>query len=208
MATKKYRALILDMDGTLLNSGKMVRHSLDMLGAEAGIRLTEEQHRRGLGCTATTLMEELGFADPAAAAEHWREIMDDMLDEVPLYEGVQEVLNAPVRRGVVTSQTRSELARNLGRLHIEDRFEHTVTVDDTPYTKPHPAPLLHCLEQMGLAREEALFVGDSEYDYGCAQAAGVDFGLATWGADNIAEFENALYLFREPPEMLEVVLPK
>lgn len=208
MATKKYRALILDMDGTLLNSKEMVSRSLDMLAAEYGIALTAEQRRRGFGCTAITLMEELRMVDPKAAAERWRVIMDDMLDEVPLYDGVPEVLAAAVRRGIVTSQTRGELTRNLGRLHIEDRFECTVTVDDVTYTKPHPQPLLRCLERMGLSAEDALYVGDSEYDYGCARDAGVDFGLATWGAENIAEFENALYLFRSPPEMLEVILPK
>lgn len=208
MANKMYRALILDMDGTLLNSSEMVLRSLDTLAAERGFSLSPEQRRQGLGCSAIVLMRDMGLGDPEGAAARWREIMEGMLDEVPLYEGAGEVLSAPIRRGLVTSQSRGELTRNLSRLHIEDSFECTVTVDDTPYSKPHPAPLLHCLEQMGVTPGDALFVGDSEYDYGCAQAAGVDFGLATWGADNIAEFENALYLFRDLPEILEVIQPK
>lgn len=200
--TKTYRALILDMDGTLLNSEKVVLDSLAMLAEEYSLQLTPAQYRAGLGCTAENLMTDLGLADPIRAAGRWREIMVGMLDDIPLFDGTEPVLVAPIRRGVVTSQTREELDCNMARLHIAHRFECTVTVDDTPYQKPHPRPLLYCLERMGLSVEDALFVGDSVYDYECALAAGVDFGLATWGAKDIDQFPLAAFQFRSPPDML------
>lgn len=202
---KIYQALILDMDGTLLNSKKMVTESLTLLAKEYGISLTPAQYLRGFGCTAETLMEELGLPHPDRAADRWRAIMEDMLGDVPLFAGVDQVLAAPIRRGVVTSQTREELTRNLERLSLEGAFEYTVTVDDTPFHKPHPRPLLHCLERMEVGPEEALFVGDSSYDYGCAKAAGVDFGVATWGADKADHFPGATHRFQAPPDMVRYI---
>lgn len=202
---KQYRALILDMDGTLLDSHSMVMRSFRQLAEEYGIEPTERHYSLAFGSVAEDLMVELGLDDPNRAAERWREIMVDMLDTVPLFAGAQALLAAPIRRGVVTSQCSDELARNLGRLGIGGLFEFTVSVDATPYCKPHPRPLLYCLEQMGLEPQQALFVGDSNFDYGCAKSAGVDFGLACWGAEHPDGFPDAEHHFQTPEEILELI---
>lgn len=201
-----YKALILDMDGTLLNSEEMVLVSLREVMAEYGVAITPVQEKMSLGCTAETLMQELGLGERSEeVAERWRVIMGDRLHRVLLYDGCDLVLDAPLRRGVVTSQVRGELSANLARLHIANRFEFTVCADELPFQKPHPEPLLHCLRKMGIRREEALFVGDSVYDMGCALAAGVDFGLALWGAGDAAEFAQAKYVFRHPEDILAYI---
>lgn len=197
----RYQALILDMDGTLLNSKQMVRDSLRQLAVDYHLApLTEEHFVMAYGCETGVLMEHLGL--PLSAADRWREIMSEMLQQVPLYSGVSQVLDAPIRRGLVTSQTRQELIANMRIHHMQDVFEHTVSVNDTPHAKPHPLPLQSCIEAMQLQADEALFVGDSVYDYECALAAGVDFGLACWGAEDDTLFEHSSYFFRQPEEML------
>ena len=64
--------------------------------------------------------------------------------------------------------------------------------------------MLYYCEQTGLAPAQVLFVGDSEFDAGCAQNAGCDFALATWGCffpDQIP----AQYKPQTPQELLEIV---
>src|SRR5690606_14155979 len=60
-------------------------------------------------------------------------------------------------------------------------FETTICYEDTDEHKPHPEPLLLFLKRSGLAAGDVLFIGDTVYDMQCAEAAGVDFGLALWG---------------------------
>lgn len=200
-----YKALILDMDGTLLNSEKMVLDSLEILLADYQITLTPEQKRMSIGCTSDTLMAELGLPRAEEMSMRWRELMSGMLDKVGLFEGTEAVLNAPIRRGIVTSEVRGELDINLQRLGIADKIEFSVCADELPYQKPHPQPLLHCIASMGLAPEEVLFVGDTDYDIRCAAAAGVDFGLAYWGAKSTEGFGAARYIFQKPEEMLRYI---
>lgn len=202
---KQYQAVIFDMDGTLLDSHRMVVDSLTAFAEENGLGVTDELLKLGFGCTSDTFMEAIGMPDPPASSRRWREIMRSMLDKVVLFDGVAEVLAAPIRRGVVTSQVRPELEINIERHQLNGFFEVMVTADSTPYQKPHPRPLLYCLEKMQLSPEAALFVGDSNYDYECALAAGVDFGLASWGADDSALFPKATYLFAHPTDILPLV---
>lgn len=183
----------------------MVIDSLTLFAQERGMEMTDKLLDIGFGCTSDTFMEEIGMPDPPAASQRWRDIMRGMLDLVVLFDGVEQVLAAPLRRGVVTSQVRPELEMNVRRLHLEGKFECMVTADSTPYQKPHPRPLLYCLEQMQLSPEDVLFVGDSYYDYDCARAAGVHFGLASWGSDDPALFPEAQYILRTPAEILSLV---
>lgn len=199
-----YKALILDMDGTLMNSEKMVHDSLEILLADYGVTLTPEQKKMSIGCTSDTLMAELGL--PAAeVSERWRELMSGMLHQVGLFDDVDVLLKAPIRRGIVTSEVRRELEINMNRLHMVGSVEFTVCADELPHQKPHPQPLLHCVKSMGLRSEDVLYVGDTEYDIQCAAAAGVDFGLALWGAKSAEGFEQARYIFRHPAEILPYI---
>lgn len=49
-----------------------------------------------------------------------------------------------------------------------------------------------------------IFIGDSIYDFQCAQRAHVSFGLALWGSDGDVEI-NAAYLLYEPQDILKIL---
>ena len=53
--------------------------------------------------------------------------------------------------------------------------------DTTPHSKPHPAPLLHAAEALGVAPERCLYVGDSERDVMAGLAAGMQTIVARYG---------------------------
>lgn len=201
-----YQALILDVDGTLLNSEPMIIATLPALLEEYGVPYTPDLLHRSIGCPSEQFMEQCGLGDRAEeATRRWISMMAQQLDKMELFDGVQAVLDAPIRRGVVTSQARVELVANFHCQGITDRFEATVCLDDTPFSKPHPRPLLYCLEQMALSPQDVLFVGDTQYDRLCAQAAGVDFALALWGAGSPTGFEDATYILDHPEQLLALV---
>jgi len=61
----------------------------------------------------------------------------------------------------------------LGALDITGFFSSIIGGDSTNSRKPHPLPLLTCLEELEVRPEDALMVGDSGADVGAARAAGV-----------------------------------
>jgi HAD superfamily hydrolase (TIGR01549 family) len=86
-----------------------------------------------------------------------------------------------IRLAVCTNK-QQELARAvLAHFGIAGWIETVVGADTTPHRKPHPAPLLHALDHLSVAPDEALFVGDTVIDRDCAAAASVDFRVVDWG---------------------------
>lgn len=65
-------------------------------------------------------------------------------------------------------------------LGLRDYFEDMVSCDDTNVHKPNPEPILLCLEKLGIAKDEAIMVGDSPFDIKCANNAGVKSVLVDW----------------------------
>ena len=52
--------------------------------------------------------------------------------------------------------------------------------DDISRPKPYPDSILKCLEILNIKKEDALYLGDGNYDGMASNAVGVDFALTTW----------------------------
>lgn len=75
--------------------------------------------------------------------------------------------------GLCSNLPKGALIQEVARLGWGAFFHATIGAQDTPYLKPHPAPLLACLAQGGLTPDaRSWFVGDTADDAQCAQAAG------------------------------------
>jgi phosphoglycolate phosphatase len=96
---------------------------------------------------------------------------------VQLYPGVRGCLDRlreqHISLALVTNKPQRFLAALLRALDLEHYFGHIVGGDTLAQKKPHPLPLLHCIEHFGGAVSRTLMVGDSFADVEAARAAGV-----------------------------------
>jgi len=203
----KYTSLILDMDGTIINSLDAVEGALRKAGEKWDVKITPELVDTALYSSNDELRRLLdmgaeveGFLDDVAGFYH------EMGHMSRFFPGIEALLNLPLPLGIVTNENRAELAMNFNRLgmRMED-FRGICCAGDTPYIKPHPYPLENCIEQMGVTADTTIYLGDSTADLFCAKAAGVPFGLALWGVRDSSLFRDAEYIFREPGDVLEVL---
>ena len=85
-------------------------------------------------------------------------------------------------------------------------LDHIVCSEDTLQHKPHPEPLLRCIELASKAigasidPEEVIYFGDTDHDFACARDAGCDFALADWKARGWQDIP-AHYKFSDAEEM-------
>ncbi|MDR2932377.1 MAG: HAD family hydrolase, partial [Oscillospiraceae bacterium] len=201
---KKYKALVLDMDGTIINSLDAVVGALEETARAWRYPITDthiDLARYSSGEALYNILE-LADRDKALFMEEYGARYHENARNNTLFPGISALLSAPVPCGIVTNESRDELLQNLDRFGLVSRFQAFGCAGDTPFEKPHPRPLLYCLEQMKTAPRDAIFVGDSRNDMLCAGAAGVDFGLALWGADPRETFEDALHVFKRPEDIL------
>ena len=111
-----------------------------------------------------------------------------------LYPGVPETLVALKDRGYRIALF-SDKRQQFGELEVElsgigHLLDYTLfLVDGRPY-KPDPHGLLHVLDALGVAKDEAVYVGDGSHDLECARRAGVAGAAALWGSLNREDLLN------------------
>lgn len=189
------RAIVWDLDGTLVDSAADLADSLNILLREKG----REQHKleavRGMIGDGVAALVERGFAgngataapvDTGAMVTRFMEIYRARATrKTALYEGALETLNAlsvdGFAHGLCTNKPWAVTMDILSGLGIANRFGAVIGGDSTPVKKPDPGPVLACLEQLGVHPGSALLVGDSPADLGAARAAGLPVILVTYG---------------------------
>ena len=181
------RAVVFDLDGTLVDSVDLIvesfRHATrSVLGKE----LPREELIAGVG---KPLQEQMELVDRERADElvrAYREFNHREHDRMlRLYAGVDDLLRrlrqAGIRVGLVTSKSRPVTQMAFDTTGIDSLLEATVCAHETERNKPHPDPLLYCLELLSVEPGQACYVGDSPYDLQAARAAGVRSVAVAWG---------------------------
>ena len=106
-------------------------------------------------------------------------------------ETVGELARRGYRLAIVTSRRRRATLRGLQLCGLVEHFEVIVTPEDVTEAKPHPEPVLFALDRLGVAPDEALFVGDSPHDVAAGRGAGTRTAGALWGPFPRAALEMA-----------------
>ena len=196
MSLRKPKMILIDVDGTLVDSvpdlAYCVDAMMDALGmphhGEAKVRLwvgngVERLVRRAL------IGRLEGEPDEALFQRAYPIFLELYADNVSsrsqLYPGIREGLDAlkraGFRLGCVTNkaaQFTEPLLRDLG---VYPDFEIVVSGDTLPQKKPDPMPLLHAAKFFGVAPQDALMVGDSVSDVKAARAAGFQIVCMSYG---------------------------
>jgi phosphoglycolate phosphatase len=81
-------------------------------------------------------------------------------------------LSARYYLGIVTTRSHAEAEDFLTQLELTDLIQAITGRDDTWRIKPHPSPVRHAAEQMGVPPDRCLVVGDTTVDMEAARAAG------------------------------------
>lgn len=204
------RAIIFDVDGTILDTEQAILQSLQRtLRKETQKDYPFEALRFALGIPGKDALQRLNVDDIEAVHQKWSAAVLDFSHEVAVFKSLEEVIQhlatKPLQLGIVTSKTAQEVEDEFEPFGLSEYFQHIVSASDTVKHKPNPEPLLKCLDALQVAPEEAIYIGDSIYDFQCAKQAGAKFALAHWGAKSTIGFEEADYVFYEPKDILAIV---
>jgi phosphoglycolate phosphatase len=190
------RMLLIDLDGTLVDSvpdlAYCVDGTLQALGmpsaGEAAVRNwvgngVERLLRRALTGQMEGEPEEglINRARPLFMALYEKNISVRSRVYAGVREGLEDFRKRAFRLGCVTNKAARFTEPLLRDLGLDHYFEIVVSGDSLPQQKPHPMPLLHAAEQLGVDCQDALMVGDSRSDVKAARAAGFQVVCVTYG---------------------------
>jgi phosphoglycolate phosphatase len=187
----RLRAILFDMDGTLLDTAPDMAGALNALRAEQGLAPLPYDAVRSTVSHGAARVVNTGFPDAtpestAALQSRFLEIYRGALSAgTRLFPGMEQVLNTLAGRhlvsGIVTNKAAWLTDPLLEQLGLRARFACVVSGDTLPERKPHPQPLLHAAKLAGVAPEECIYVGDAERDVQAAHAAGMAAVVANYG---------------------------
>ncbi len=202
-----YRAILYDIDGTLLNTRDMNLYPLlRIIQEELGETWTMEQVLKYTAYAGRQVMAELGIRDPETVYARWVRYVNEYPEPAALFPGLERVLPALHQAGwiqaIASSKRKAQFDIDMAGKGILPYFATVVLEEDTAAHKPDPAPLLLCLERLGLKPEEAIYIGDTASDCLAAKRARMAFGYAQWGGIPGQIIEKADYVFSRPEEML------
>ena len=192
------RALLFDLDGTLIDSIGLLLSSMEHAFAGHPRAPTRAQWTAGIGTPLRTQLAE--WCDDDAQVEalvgRYREFQGVHLEGLTtLYPGVLELLHwardEGFATGIVTSKGRGMTDRSLQHVGIAELFETIVTYEDSSRHKPGPEPVLLALARLGVEPRDSVFVGDSPHDMHSGRAAGVQTAAALWGPFTREELASA-----------------
>jgi phosphoglycolate phosphatase len=198
VTSRRAAALLLDLDGTLLDTAPDMGAALNALRREEGREPLPLATIRPHVSHGSNALVKLGFGlDGGDEFERLRRrFLDlyhaDLANGTRLMDGFEPVLATLEERGVpwgvVTNKPGWLTDPLMERLGLRARAGCVVSGDTVAERKPHPLPLLHAAELIGRPPADFLYVGDAERDIVAGRAAGmrtvaVRFGYLADGED-------------------------
>lgn len=184
------RHVILDLDGTLVDSHAQITAIIDAMRAERGGAPVDPTGSRrhmslGGGHLIATLLGECGREAAADLAEFRRRYAAEPTRADALYPGVREGLatlrDAGLTLSLCSNKPQALCEAVLRDVAVADLFAVIVGGQPTLPAKPAPDMLLTVVDRLGASPGECVFVGDSEVDHATAAAAGVPFRFVSYG---------------------------
>jgi pyrophosphatase PpaX len=206
--------ILFDLDGTLLDTNELIIESF--LHALQYHKLEAVSREAIIGQMGKPLREQIALFSKRVEVEDivgtYREFNIRKHDEMVLmFPRVKETLAAlhaqGLKLGVVTSKVRLTVGRGLQLFGLEPFLSAIVTSDDVSLPKPHPESVLLALSRLNAKPENALMVGDSQFDLLAAHEAGVRSAGVAWSLQGEALLRqfNPAYILQDMFELVGIV---
>ncbi len=213
----RIQAVIWDLDGTLLNT-------LDDLAASTNAALamndmplrTTQEVRAFVGNGIRNLMIRAtpgGEENPAfdkALADFTAHYAAHSRDHTRPYDGILDMLDALSAAGVrhaIVSNKIDFAVKALSAAYFPGRMCAAIGDDPSRARKPAPDSVFAALSEMGVAAEDAVYVGDSEVDVRTAQNAGMTCAAVSWGFrdEDCLRAAGAKHIAHTPKELMDLL---
>lgn len=208
----RYRGVLLDVDGTLVDSNHAHVDAWMQAFSENGYDVPKEKVRKLIGMGGDNLLPEaLGLDKESPEGKKLSErhtgLFKEKLPGLRAFPGVRPLLERLRDDGLVlvvaTSANRDELDPLLEIAGVKDLLDEATSADDAESSKPDPDIIHASLRRLGCPPEETVMLGDTPYDIEAAGKAGVGvIAFRCGGLFGDEELKGALAIYDGPADLL------
>lgn len=213
----KYKAVLYDMDGTVLDTLADLTDAVNVSLRRFGLPEQPAMHVRDvLGNGARRLImgclpENTDERTADAVLEFYKPYYDaHCREKTAPYPGITELMqrlrDAGVKQAVVSNKPDGAV-KELAELFFGGLIESAVGESETVRLKPCPDAVLAAAKLMGVSKDECVYVGDSEVDIETARRAGMDCISVAWGFrdEDMLRAEGAACIVHSAEELFEAL---
>lgn len=214
----KYKAVIFDMDGTILNTLEDLKNATNYSLRQFGMpERSLEEVRMFVGNGIRKLVERA--VPPGTSEEKIAQVLDVFLeyyeihsaDNTSPYPGILELVEKLKKLGIKTAVSTNKAdvpAQELGREYFNGIFDLIVGQQDGLKVKPAPDSVNKILSILDIQKKDAIYIGDSDVDVQTAKNSGLDFIGVSWGfrGREFLEKNGAKNIVDNANEILDLVI--
>jgi phosphoglycolate phosphatase-like HAD superfamily hydrolase len=207
------RAVILDVDGTLVDSNDAHADAWMDAFSEFGITVAYDAVRRSIGMGGDKLMPEVSGIDEGSrlgqqiAARRADIFRSRYLPGIVAFPRVRDLVSRFRDDGfvlaVASSAKQEELEPLLEAAGVSDLIPTRTSSDDADRSKPDPDIVVAAMKRANAGRGRAVMIGDTPYDVAAAKRAGIEIVGVECGGWTREALAGALDVYRHPADLLE-----
>ncbi|MDR1582021.1 MAG: HAD family hydrolase [Prevotellaceae bacterium] len=190
---KKYKAIIFDLDGTLINSIPDIADSMnEVLSVYGYPQYNYNQYKYFVGNGIRRLVERCvppEYATPENIENIFRKMIgiygNNCVNKTQVYEGIYELLDGlsakRIKMAILSNKTDSITQKICNQLFCDNYFEMILGATNNFPKKPNPQSALFIAENLSVPPNEVFYLGDTSIDMETACAAGFFPAGTSWG---------------------------
>jgi HAD superfamily hydrolase (TIGR01509 family) len=205
------RGVILDIDGTLLDSNDAHANAYVDALAEEGLSVSFQKIRALIGMGSDKLLPAIGVAPESRAGEHVQRRKKEIFKSVYLpglrpTPGARDLLSKLKKEGiarvVATSAGGDEVKALLEAARVDDLIEEATSSSDAESSKPDPDILQAAVRRARLAESDLVMIGDTPYDVAASLQAGVMIVAVRCGGWGDRDLDGAYGVYDDPADIV------
>ncbi|HHU80139.1 MAG: HAD family hydrolase [Bacilli bacterium] len=215
----KYKLVIFDLDGTLLNTIDDIANSMNEALTKNGFDpYPTNSYRYFVGQGVKILVDKV-LANQKHTQEEWQKVYADYMhyygmwqkNKTKPYQGIQELLLSLKERGtkvaVLSNKPHADTLQVVKEYFPDYEFACIFGARPHRQIKPAPDGVFDILQEVKVKKEETLYVGDTKIDMETATSADVTAVGVLWGFRDKEELVSAgaNHIISEPQELLKLI---
>ncbi len=208
------KLLIFDLDGTLADTSKDITDAVNYAVKPFGVKpLSVSEIKAMVGSGITKLIESLipeerDFSAKEEAVKRFLEYYSiHLLDYTKPYPQAKETLSklGAYKKAVISNKREVLSKKVLEGLGLLEFFDIVLGSDSVSERKPSPVPIFELLKRFSVSKDEAVIIGDSNYDIEAGKAAGIKTIAVTYGYRDREVLKGADFIIDNFGEILRIL---